>query len=79
MQDARDPLAVEILTGERCDTPMAEVVEAGQDAAVPAGEDRLAPGFDDGVVVFGALNFPSERAAQAADEGGGGKGDGRGL
>ena len=42
LEDPRDPLAVEVLAGERDDAAVAKVVKAGQDAAVPAGEDGLA-------------------------------------
>ena len=79
MENTRDPLAVEVLAREGDDAAVTEVVEAGQDATVPAGQDGLAAGFDDGVVVFGALDLPGERAAQAADEGGGDGGDGAGF
>ncbi len=78
-EDARNPLPVEVLAREGDDAAVAEVVEAGQDAAVPAGEDGLPPGIDDGVVMFGALDLPGERAAQAANEGSGHDTDGTGL
>ena len=42
VDDPRNPLAVEVLARDHDDAAVAEVVEAGEDAAVPEGEDRLA-------------------------------------
>ena len=78
VEDARNPLPDRSSGRERDDAAVTEVVEAGDDTSMPAGEDRLAAGSNDGVVVLGAFDLPGEGATQAADEGGGGKGDGRG-
>ena len=79
LENARDPLPVEVLAGEGDDATVAKVVETGQDAAVPAGEDRLAARLDDGVIVLGALDVPCQRAAEGADRRGRDGGDGSGL
>ena len=79
LENARDPLPVEVLAREGDDAAAAKVVETGQDAAVPAGEDRLAARRDDGVIVLGALDVPCQRAAEATDRRGRGGGDGRGF
>ncbi len=74
--DARDPLAVEVLAGDDDDAAALEVDRAGQDAAVPERVNRLAERLGrlqmlepvDAVAVGGAERR-EQRIAEAADGG----------
>src|SRR4029450_4430590 len=63
-QDARNPLAIEVLAGDHDDAAIAEVVQGGKDAAVPEREDGLVARGDDLVEVAIALDAPGQRPAE---------------
>src|SRR5688500_13936073 len=67
LDDARDPLAVEVLAGDDDDAAAAEVEGGGQDAAVPERHDRLAARGDDRVEVLEPLDAPAQRVAERRD------------
>ena len=67
LDDARDPLPVEVLTRERDDAAIAEEPGRGQDARVPEGDDGDAARLQDLVVMVGAFDLPGDRAAKPGD------------
>ncbi len=74
--DARDPLPVEILAGDRDHAAIAEVDGRRQDAPVPQREDRLSARRRDGFEMLGAVlappkGPPEERNQRVADGGDG--------
>src|SRR5580765_3292096 len=69
LDDPRDPLPVEILTGDDDDAAPPEVDGGGENAAVPEGHNRLAAAVDDLLVVLDAFRTPAERRAERRDDG----------
>ena len=67
--DARDPLAVEVLAGDDDDAAIFPEEGCRQDPAVPEGEDGRLAGGDDGLVVLEAVDAPAIRRTKQANEG----------
>ena len=65
LDDAGNPLAVEILARDDDDAAAAEVVGGGQNAAVPERHDRLAAAARDRVEVLEAFGAPAKRRRRA--------------
>src|SRR5437588_3216978 len=68
LDDARNPLPVEILARDDDDAAAAEVVGGRKDAPVPEGHHGLTAGVDDGVVVMEAFNLPPQRVTERVDD-----------
>ena len=68
LQDPRNPLAVEVLTGNDDDIPSSEVMKTGEDAPVPEREDRLMTGANHLIPMLGAVNLPAERRTERRDQ-----------
>src|SRR5207248_8825674 len=79
LDDAGNPLAVEVLARDDDDAAVAEEDRGRQDAAVPERHDRLVAAKDDGVVVLEAVDAPLERRAERGAEAIANRGDRRGL
>jgi hypothetical protein len=75
--DARDPLAVEVLARDDDDAAVAPEERGGQDATVPEREDRLLAGRDDRFIVGIAVDAPFVRRGEGLDDGCAGCGDER--
>ena len=60
LDDARNPLAVEILAGDDDDAAVAPVEGRRQDPPVPEREDRLAARRDDRVVMGESVDAPAK-------------------
>ena len=68
LDDARNPLSVEILARDDDDAAAAEVERGWKDAAVPEGHHGPAAGGDDRLVMLKPLDAPPQRVTKRVDE-----------
>ena len=68
LDDAGNPLAVEVLAGDDDDAAAAEVVGGRQNAPVPERHDRLAAAARDRVEVLETFGLPAQRRAERGDQ-----------
>src|SRR5688572_28288097 len=67
LDDACDPLTVEVLAGDDDDAAAAEIESGRQNAPMPERHHRLASRGDDRLVVMQALDAPAQRVAERVD------------
>src|SRR5438094_8518473 len=68
LDDAGNPLAVEVLARDHHDAAPPEIVRRGKDAAVPERHDRLPAAPDDAVVVIDAVALPAKRRSEQRNQ-----------
>ncbi len=68
LDDAGNPLAVEVLARDDDDTAAPEVVGGGKNATVPEPQDWRAPRSGERVQVLCAVNLPPQRATEQIDQ-----------
>src|SRR5438270_2126900 len=68
LDDARNPLAVEVLARDHDNAAPPEIVRRGKDAAVPERHDRLTAAPDDAVVVIDAVALPAKRRSEQRNQ-----------